>query len=673
MIMENERRTLSDTYEILEYLQSGSGGAVYKAWHKRLKQEVVLKRIKKKNVNMAVNRQEADILKNLRHMYLPQVLDFLQIDGEIYTVMSFIPGKSFKELLKEGMSFTQKQLIRWGMQLCSALNYLHSQKPPVIHGDIKPSNIMLTPQGDICLIDFNISFFLDGTTMLGYTEGYSSPEQHIIAMDAKSSRSLSKYRKIDEKSDIYSAGATLFHLATGRKPPGDGRYSAEDERILKEYVSDAFAVVILKAMNYAPERRFRNVLEMFRALQGIYKKDRRYRNLLFRQRGIQTVIVLMLGGFIVLTGYGLYTMRLERVQEYNQLVEEQSDRRNDGEYGHAEELFYEASQLMPSESESYYQQAVNLYEQGEYQKCIDFIEYDIFQNEKLDKDDRRTDSLCLKAECCLELEKYEQAVEAFEEAFEYPVSESVYYRDYAIALAYSGNSEMALEILDEAVNIGLDEDSVYYARGEIESSLGEYETAANEFGQCITVSGDEELRMRAYISLSKIYEKLGDKQTERSVLLEARESLSKERQMVILERLIQADIELADSGQTELLEEAAQALQEIITQGWETYVTYDNLAVVYQKQGNIEMAGDTLDEMSSLYGDDYNIEKRRAFLEVDRQESKRNEERDYTAFASYYQKASQMYYEQLENNDTDAEMELLDNVYQQVVNGGWLE
>lgn len=109
--MEDNKSIFSDTYEVIDYLQSGSGGMVYKAYHKRLKKEVVLKRIKKKSANMKINRQEVDILKNLNHMYLPQVLDFLSVDGEIFTVISFVPGKSFKELLDEGAHFKKKQLM----------------------------------------------------------------------------------------------------------------------------------------------------------------------------------------------------------------------------------------------------------------------------------------------------------------------------------------------------------------------------------------------------------------------------------------------------------------------------------------------------------------------------------------------------------------------------------
>mgnify|MGYP002233785738 FL=1 len=119
--------------------------------------------------------------------------------------MSYIPGKSFQTTSTRGTSFLkQSQLRRWGMQLCSALDYLHNQKPPIIHSDIKPANIMLTPQGNICLIDFNISFFLDGTAIVGYTHGYSSPEQKSIAFHENKEGIV-----VDDKTDIYSVGAVF--------------------------------------------------------------------------------------------------------------------------------------------------------------------------------------------------------------------------------------------------------------------------------------------------------------------------------------------------------------------------------------------------------------------------------------------------------------------------------
>ena len=120
--MYSRKGYMDETYEILGYLGSGSGGVIYKAYHKRLQKEVVLKKIKRKSRDARINRNEVDILKNLNHMYLPQVVDFFEENGEIYTAMSFIPGRSLKELMEERRQFSQRQLIRWAMQLCIELS-----------------------------------------------------------------------------------------------------------------------------------------------------------------------------------------------------------------------------------------------------------------------------------------------------------------------------------------------------------------------------------------------------------------------------------------------------------------------------------------------------------------------------------------------------------------------
>ena len=179
--------------------------------------------------------------------------------------------------------------------------------------------------------------------------------------------------------------------------------------------------------------------------------------------------------------------------------------------------------------------------------------------------------------------------------------------------------------------------------------------------------------MRSYVMLSELAKDSGNLSEERNVLQEAKEVLPVSRQMVILERLIQVDIDLADAGKTSYRNEAIELLQEVIDQGWDTYETYNNLVILNEKQGNLTEAQNALDTMKEQFGDDYNIEKRAAFLEIDKQKQKANKNRDYTAFVEYYEKAEKMYYEQLKNNDTDAEMDLLENVYQQVRSGGWIE
>lgn len=171
---------LANTYEILEEIGSGGGGVVYRARHTRLNTDVVVKKIKDEIVNRVNNRQEADILKRLKHPYLPRVYDFIETEDAVYTVMDYIRGTNLQDAVKEHGTFEPKQVLKWTEQLGEAVAYLHSQNPPIIHSDIKPANIMLTENGDVCLIDFNISLALGNTmeSAVGISAGYSPPEQY---------------------------------------------------------------------------------------------------------------------------------------------------------------------------------------------------------------------------------------------------------------------------------------------------------------------------------------------------------------------------------------------------------------------------------------------------------------------------------------------------------------
>lgn len=669
----NTMKDFSDTYEILEKLGEGAGGIVYKAYHRRLRQEVVIKRYRKGVISLSGNRREADILKNLRHSYLPQVLDFFETDEAVCTVMSYVPGKTFARLLEEGRRFTSRELARWGMQICSALNYLHSQEPPVIHCDIKPANVMLTPQGDICLIDFNISFYLGDTSVLGYTNGYTSPEQYLIALSRESGRGTPEEVKIDERTDIYSVGATLYHLAVGQKV-GDYRERI-DTGLLSGVTGEAFAQVIEKALRVDPGQRWQSAYDMFRALQDIPKKDRRYLSLLHRQTAVRTLLAALLAGCILLTGYGISEIKRERMDSYNSLVEEQIRLIENNDFEEQEKVFEEASGLIPSSLESYYQNAYALYKQERYEDCIAFVDYDICENEKLDlAQARMADVYYLRADSYFRLEQYEDAADAYEDVFRMGTRHTAYYRDYAIALAYAGEEEEAQDVLQEAIDYGLKEDSIYYAKGEIENALGKPDAALQEFGQCISISDDNEMKARAYLMMDSIYEEKGSGTSQRDILLKAKEDLPAEEQMQILEHLAAVDIELADTtGKAEYREEAVETLVQIIGQGWGTFTTFDTLAVQYQKQGDLEQAQKTVDQMLKDYGEDYRIYMRYAFLEIDVQGLRENASRDYTKFAGYCEKAEELYQQQVKDNNTDEEMQLLEEVYRQVEEGGWLE
>ncbi|MBN1146197.1 MAG: extracellular solute-binding protein [Anaerolineales bacterium] len=205
---------LIDRFRIVSRLGQGGFGAVYRAWDLRLNGPCAIK--ENLDISPAGQKQfvrEASLLFNLRHPNLPRVFDTFFVEGQgQYLVMDFIEGEDLQSLLdRKGGPLPVEQALVWTLQVCDALIYLHSQQPPVIHRDIKPANIRITPAGQAALVDFGIAKMYDPRlkTTLGaqaVTPGYSPPEQYGSG-------------STDERSDIYSLGATVYTLLTGKVPP----------------------------------------------------------------------------------------------------------------------------------------------------------------------------------------------------------------------------------------------------------------------------------------------------------------------------------------------------------------------------------------------------------------------------------------------------------------------
>ena len=227
---------IAGIYENQDQIGAGGGGIVYMGRHMRLDKKIVLKADRRKlGTKPEILRREVDMLKDLSHTYIPQVYDFVQEDWTIYTVMDFIDGESLDRVLKRGEVPPQTQVIRWACHLLEALDYLHGQPPyGILHGDIKPANIMLRPNGDICLIDYNIALALgeNGAVKTGFSRGYASPEHYGIEYADKSRRFASaetglsghKYdeTQVEEGGDE-TEGADGLSPASPRTVPGQRR------------------------------------------------------------------------------------------------------------------------------------------------------------------------------------------------------------------------------------------------------------------------------------------------------------------------------------------------------------------------------------------------------------------------------------------------------------------
>ncbi|MFC1879155.1 SUMF1/EgtB/PvdO family nonheme iron enzyme [Chloroflexota bacterium] len=207
-------QTLNNRYRVVKLLGQGGFGAVYRAWDLNMEAPCAVK--ENFDTSQEAVRQfkrEATILHKLRHPNLPQVSDHFSVPGQgQYLVMDFVEGEDLQEMLQRvGSPLPEAQVLDWTGQVCDALEYLHSQDPPIIHRDIKPANIKITPQGKAMLVDFGIAKVYDvnlATTMgaRAVTPGFSPPEQYGQGAT-------------DAQSDIYALGATCYTLLTGQAPP----------------------------------------------------------------------------------------------------------------------------------------------------------------------------------------------------------------------------------------------------------------------------------------------------------------------------------------------------------------------------------------------------------------------------------------------------------------------
>lgn len=359
---------IASTYEIIDRIGSGGGGVVYLANHLRLGKRVVLKADKRKlTTRPEILRREVDALKDLSHTYIPQVYDFF-VEGEIvYTVMDYIEGESLDKPLKRGEKFSQPQVISWACELLEALAYLHSPThgtPPrgIVHSDIKPANIMLTPQGHICLIDFNIALALGEDNVVGRSAGYASPEHYGLdfstdtpimddateVMDfdddtvplSRSEYNISSSKKIvvpDTRSDIYSLGATLYHLLSGYRPAKD---ATKVEPLSGAEFSPLLVQIITKAMNPNPDLRYQTAEEMLYALTHLRQNDPRTKKHKRNAIIVSSILILALlaGSFTSFVGL----KRMEMTQKSLTLAEYSQNALSNGDPGLAVKYALEA-------------------------------------------------------------------------------------------------------------------------------------------------------------------------------------------------------------------------------------------------------------------------------------------------------------------------------------------
>lgn len=261
MIMAERGALIDGKYEILKEIGRGGMSVVYLAMDNRLNKQWAVKEIRKKGNSksdeIVINSllAEADLMKKLDHPALPRIVDIVSNAKTIYIIMDYIEGRSLDVILKEQGASPEALVILWAKQLVQALRYLHSQNPPIIYRDMKPSNIMLKPDGIVKIIDFGIAREyrekeLSDTTVLG-TKGYAPPEQYN--------------GRTDKRSDIFSLGMTMYSLITGRDPIKGDIYVPV--RQIDRSLSEGIELIIDKCVQPAAKDRYQSCEELLRDLE----------------------------------------------------------------------------------------------------------------------------------------------------------------------------------------------------------------------------------------------------------------------------------------------------------------------------------------------------------------------------------------------------------------------
>ena len=263
-------------YRIISLIGAGGMSTVYLAIDQTLNKQWAIKEIRslgdpeQREVVIKSLTTEANLIKKFDHPAIPRIVDLFEESSHLYVVMDYIEGQTLADILKTQGVQSEEDVVDWGIQLCDILEYLHQRTPRVIYRDIKPSNIMLTPDGVVKLIDFGIARevtdehsrpTVGDTRRLG-TVGFAAPEQ------------LNYNAEYDERVDVYALGATMYYMLTASHPRNNG---IQPLRQLNPQLSVGLEEIIAKATSPHPEDRYESQSHMAYALRHYKEQDNAHR------------------------------------------------------------------------------------------------------------------------------------------------------------------------------------------------------------------------------------------------------------------------------------------------------------------------------------------------------------------------------------------------------------
>lgn len=256
---------IGGSYKILREIGRGGMSVVYLAVNEKANKLWAVKELVRKEFQeLEADRKEIALMKRLQNPHLPSIVDVIERGKTLLIVMDYVEGQTLETLIREQGAQPVEQVLDWGRQLCQVLAYLHSRTPPVIYRDMKPSNVMLRPDGTIVLIDLGAAREYKpenqmDTIALG-TCGYAAPEQY------------EEGEQSDARTDIYCLGVMLFQILTG-----EGPHKLQPVRNLRPEVPGGLEAIVNRCVQAEKEERYQSAEALTYALDHYREQDEAYR------------------------------------------------------------------------------------------------------------------------------------------------------------------------------------------------------------------------------------------------------------------------------------------------------------------------------------------------------------------------------------------------------------
>lgn len=457
----------------------------------------------------------------------------------------------------------------------------------------------------------------------------------------------------------------MYHLLTGKHPPERAKEVVPISKL--GGFSEGIVYVIEQSIRLIPSERFASIQILAEAIRNIHKHDTRWK--VSRSKRIAAAVVLPVT-FVLFAGitvFGKGVMEQEKEELYYetvQSIEVGSDYKN--AYDSALEMFWDRI-------DPYYAMSKRLWDEGDIDACREYIEQNIGKIAKfqgVDSAARNFGDIYFILGNCYYYKSgepdYDMAKGNFEIAVQFVKDNPVYYRDYAISLARTGDISGAEKVLKTAESLGLEADSLNLLEGEISFAKRDYDSAIDSFGKVISLTKDDYLRYQAYHTSDEIYKLLGKPGKSVKLLESSLNRIPLNRVPEMRERLADAYVKNDD------VEDAIAMFEELSKNGAPQFHIMEGLAILLQNEGEFDRSADVLEQMVDVFPNDFRVPMRQAYLEADRQSKISNENRDYALVKKYYDQAVELYTENVREGESDPEMQQLELLIEELIANNWI-